>query len=143
MAAVYELGSSPHSVQLEIPARPEYIRLGRLALTGLARVRPLSAEVLGDLKLALTEAWSVRRQSAGSDRTLEIRYELHDEYVVIELSDRDSGFVVDEESASRGGELSEPTMALGIIRALADELELGKRGDGSGSRLRFVKRLDT
>ena len=46
------------AVRLTIPAKPEFITLGRLALTGIARLRPeqFSEEVLGDLKLALTEA---------------------------------------------------------------------------------------
>ena len=44
------------SVRLTIPAKPEYITLGRLALTAIAGVRPLSDETLHDLKLALTEA---------------------------------------------------------------------------------------
>src|SRR5690348_9259656 len=49
---------SAQAIRLTIPAKPEYITLGRLALTGIARLRtePLSQEVLGDLKLALTEA---------------------------------------------------------------------------------------
>ena len=57
------------AIRLTIPAKPEYITLGRLALTGLVRLRPqpLSQEVLGDLKLALTEACtnSVRHAYAG------------------------------------------------------------------------------
>ena len=43
------------SVRLTIPAKPEYITLGRLALTAIAGVRPVSDEALHDLKLALTE----------------------------------------------------------------------------------------
>src|SRR5439155_666774 len=43
-------------VRLTIPAKAEYITLGRLALTAIARVRPLTEEALSDLKLALTEA---------------------------------------------------------------------------------------
>ena len=46
------------TVRLTIPARAEYITLCRLALTGIARVRSLSDELLADLKLALTEAAS-------------------------------------------------------------------------------------
>ena len=57
------------TVRLTIPARAEYITLCRLALTGIARVRDFSDEVLADLKLALTEAASnsVRHAYAGDD----------------------------------------------------------------------------
>ena len=48
---------SPTAIHLTIPAKPEYITLGRLALVGLARVRPLGDDALGrHPKLALTEA---------------------------------------------------------------------------------------
>ena len=47
-----------HAVRLTIPARPEYVTLCRLALTGLSRFRDFSHETLADLKLALTEACS-------------------------------------------------------------------------------------
>jgi serine/threonine-protein kinase RsbW len=64
------------AIRLTIPAKPEYITLGRLALTGLVRLRrePLSQEVLGDLKLALTEACtnSVRHAYAGGQGTVQI-----------------------------------------------------------------------
>ena len=51
-------GNGTQAIRLTIPAKPEYITLGRLALTGIARLRAerCPQEVLGDLKLALTEA---------------------------------------------------------------------------------------
>jgi anti-sigma regulatory factor (Ser/Thr protein kinase) len=39
------------------------------------------------------------------------------------------------------GDLSEGGLGIAIIRALADEVEIGERESG-GSRLRFVKFLD-
>ena len=127
---------SAHSIRLTIPGQPQYVRLGRLALSGLARSHSLSPEDLGDLKLALTEAYSLRRASPESDATVEIHYELHEDRLVVELTDEGEGFVVEEVPP-----LSEPAVGLAIIRALADELEVGPRVDGDGSRLRFVKRF--
>ena len=37
--------------------------------------------------------------------------------------------------------LGEEGMGLAIIRAVADEVEIGSRPDGTGTRLRFVKSL--
>ncbi|MDX6504873.1 MAG: hypothetical protein QOE29_1998, partial [Gaiellaceae bacterium] len=37
-------------IRLTIPAKPEYITLCRLALTGLARVRSFPDEVVADMK---------------------------------------------------------------------------------------------
>ena len=77
------------SIRLTIPAKPEYITLSRLALTGLSRLRPLSEETLADLKLALTEACtnSVRHAYPDGDGVVEIVYELRPDRLVIEVCD--------------------------------------------------------
>jgi serine/threonine-protein kinase RsbW len=129
------------TVRLTIPAKPEYITLGRLALTGLSRLRPLEDETLADLKLALTEACSnsVRHAYPGGDGLVEILFELHVDRVVIEVADNGAGFdpgVGRATDALTGGGLG-----IAIISAIADELEIGARPSGQGSRLRFVKRL--
>jgi serine/threonine-protein kinase RsbW len=136
---------SSQAIRLTIPAKPEYITLGRLALTGIARLRaePLSQEVLGDLKLALTEACtnSVRHAYGADGGHVEIVYELHADRLVVEVSDAGEGFEpMRAPVASAGGELSEGGLGIAIIEALADELEIGE-GQHGGSRLRFVKRL--
>lgn len=135
-----------HAIRLTIPARPEYITLGRLALTGIARLRPepLSQEVLGDLKLALTEACtnSVRHAYADGQGSVQILYELHADRLVVEVTDDGEGFEPPSEpsGALDGQELSEGGLGIAIIEALADELEIKERAQG-GSSLRFVKLL--
>ncbi len=135
-----------HAIRLTIPAKPEYITLGRLALTGIARLRPepLRQEVLGDLKLALTEACtnSVRHAYAGGEGTVEILYELHDDKLVVEVVDEGEGFEPPRDPGSplTGEELSEGGLGIAIIEALADEFEIRERPQG-GSFLRFVKHL--
>jgi serine/threonine-protein kinase RsbW len=130
-------------VRLTIPAKPEYITLCRLALTGISRVRPLSDETLADLKLALTEACSnsVRHAYANGDGSVEIRYQLHADRLVIEVADDGGGF---DPAFARDAdfELAEGGLGIAIIRSIADDLEIGVGEAGRGSRLRFVKRLD-
>ena len=73
MAAGYDEVTAPstpsldQAIRLIIPAKPEYISLARLALTGLSRVRELDPETLADLKLAITEATSNSVRHAYSD----------------------------------------------------------------------------
>jgi serine/threonine-protein kinase RsbW len=142
--------SSPSSdgegriVRLTFPARAEYITLCRLALTGISRLHPLSDEVLADLKLALTEAASnsVRHAYSGDGTgVVHVVYELHPDRLVIEVMDEGEGF----ESApgrSEGSEpLSEGGLGIAIIRAIADDVEIGTHPGGKGSRLRFIKTL--
>jgi serine/threonine-protein kinase RsbW len=138
--------AAAQAIRLTIPAKPEYITLGRLALTGIARLRaePLSPELLGDLKLALTEACtnSVRHAYAGGEGLVEILYELHADRLVVEVSDSGGGFDPPAQPAAALSEeeLSEGGLGIAIIEALSDELEISEGAQG-GSRLRFVKRL--
>jgi serine/threonine-protein kinase RsbW len=138
------MSAEGRSVRLTIPARPEYITLGRLALTGIAGLRQLSEETLHDLKLALTEACtnSVRHAyHGGRQGTVEILYELQPDRLTVEVGDDGAGF--DPEAPFNGDDedLEEGGLGIAIIRALADEVEIGGRENG-GSRLRFVKFLD-
>jgi serine/threonine-protein kinase RsbW len=136
-------GNNRGQVRLRIPARAEYITLGRLALTGLSRLRELPDETLADLKLALTEACSNSVRHAyrdGREGVVEIVYDLRPDRLVIEVSDDGPGFdYVESEGEDR--ELTEGGLGLAIIRSLSDEFELGGRGTAGGSRLRFVKKL--
>ena len=128
-------------VRLTIPARAEYVLLGRVALSGLTRSRAPSEETLNDLKLAVTEACtnSVRHAYGESNGTVDIVYELHDDRLVVEVTDDGAGF--DPIEVEHADALSEGGLGIAIIKALADEFEVGKRADGPGSRLRFVKFL--
>jgi len=136
-------GNGQH-IRLRIPARAEYITLGRLALTGLSRLQELSDETLADLKLALTEACSNSVRHAyrdGRAGVVEIDYDLRPDRLVIEVSDDGPGFdYVELEAEGENRELTEGGLGLAIIRSISDEFELSDR-DGRGSRLRFTKNL--
>jgi serine/threonine-protein kinase RsbW len=132
------------TVRLTIPAKPEYITLSRLALSGLSRVRPLAEETLADLKLALTEACSnsVRHAYDEQGGHVSISFELRDDRLIVEVVDDGVGFTPD--TAGKNGEdveLSEGGLGIAIIRSIADEVEIGGGHHGRGSRLRFVKLL--
>ncbi len=130
-----------HAIHLTIPAKPEYITLGRLALTGLSRVHPLSEDVLGDLKLAITEACtnSVRHAYQDPGGAVEIAYVLHRDRIEVEVVDRGGGFSPVDPDAGLSDDLSEGGLGIAIIRSLTDELEIGPTHGARGSRLRFVK----
>jgi serine/threonine-protein kinase RsbW len=132
------------AIRLTIPAKAEYIALVRLALSGLSRLRPLSEEVLGDLKLAVTEACtnSVRHGYANGEGTVEILYELQPDRLVVEVADDGPGFDAAGDEPSEEN-LAEGGLGIAIIKAVSDEFEAGEREDGQGSRLRFVKLLDS
>lgn len=132
------------TLRLTFPSRAEYLVLGRLVLSGLARVYPIDQSQLADLKLALTEASSNSIRHAydrdGAGR-VEIVYELADTHVAIEVWDEGPGF--DAPTEHRDPEaLDEGGLGLAIIRAVCDETKLGRHPDGSGAWIRFVRYLD-
>jgi serine/threonine-protein kinase RsbW len=142
MIEVSSTNAGGHPIRLTIPAKPEYITLCRLALTGLSRVRELSQETLGDLKLAITEACSnsVRHAYPDGGGVVEIVYDLRPDRLVVEVVDDGEGFELGEPVAGLE-DLTEGGLGIAIIRSIADELEIGSRENGRGSRLRFVKLL--
>jgi serine/threonine-protein kinase RsbW len=129
-------------LRLKVPAKPEYLVLGRLVLTGLSRSQPIDPDALSDLKLALTEACSnsIRHAYEREGGGVEIQFEVGEDFLAVEVLDEGPGFdpslpTSDPEALDEGG------LGLAIIRAVSDTTEIGRRTDGRGSRLRFVKRL--
>jgi serine/threonine-protein kinase RsbW len=139
-----ESAEGVRAVRLRIPAKPEYIALGRLALTGLAQARGVDSDTIADLKLALTEAVSNSVRHAYDtvgEGQVEIRYELRGDRMSVEVMDDGAGFDPDEAPSFDGDELSEGGLGIAIIRTLADEVQIESRPGVRGSRLRFVKML--
>lgn len=136
-------GRSAGVVFLTIPAKAEFIVLGRLALTGLLRTQAIEPEVVADLKLALTEACSNSVRHAyrdGREGVVEIRYDLQVDRLAVEVVDDGGGFEP-ALGAVDPGELDEGGLGIAIIRAVTDELDIETRPGGTGSRLRFTKYL--
>jgi serine/threonine-protein kinase RsbW len=131
------------TIRLRVPARPEYIALARLALTGIADILTLPEALVADLKLALTEAVSNSVRHAYADETgfVSISYELTGAALVVEVVDDGRGFDPESPPPLEGEELTEGGLGIAIIRSIADEFELHSRPGTRGSRLRFVKRL--
>ena len=132
------------SIHLRIPAKPEYITLCRLALSGLAQLRDIGEDTIADLKLALTEAVSNSVRHAYGDKGdghVDITYELQPDRLGIQVVDDGDGFDPDEAPSFEGEELSEGGLGIAIIRTIADEFEIDSKPGARGSRLRFVKLL--
>jgi serine/threonine-protein kinase RsbW len=129
---------------LAFPARPEYLLLARLALTGVARLADADEEALADLRLAVTEAAAnACRHAYGDGRgdvILNLRLDPND---VLEVVVEDDGPGFDEGAVPDwdASELGEDGMGLAIIRAVADDVEIGTGPGGRGTRLRFRRAL--
>jgi serine/threonine-protein kinase RsbW len=133
-----------HDVTLRVPPKAEYLALCRLVLAGIARVHGIDDETVADLKLAITEACSnaIRHAyPADADGDIELRIDVGDGRVTIEVADTGRGFELVDPPASPSPHMAEEGMGLAIIRGLVDVVELDSSVDGGGSRLRLVKKL--
>jgi serine/threonine-protein kinase RsbW len=132
-------------VHLRFPAKPDYLLLARLALSGVARELPLGDEVLADLKLALTEACgnAVRHAYSGDGGDVSVVFTIDDSRILMTVEDRGEGIKVPDvldlgapvEAPLEGG------MGMSIIRAIVDELEVDPGRDDRGTVVRMVKYL--
>ena len=139
-------------ITLEIPAKAEYVVLGRLALAGLLRERGFSADAVADLKLALTEACSNSIRHAYNGHTngggqVLLSFEVFDDRLVMKIRDDGAGFHEDDIdcpqcAAVEGADhLAEGGMGISIIRAVVDEFELERPAEG-GTTLVLTKLCD-
>jgi serine/threonine-protein kinase RsbW len=129
-------------VRLRMPARAEYLLLGRLALAGLARTVPLDPELLADLKLAVTEACAnAVRHAYEAEGSMTLCFSVDERLVRIDVEDEGTGFEAQQVDEWEPNSLSEDGMGLAIIRAVVDDLEIRSGEGGRGTRLTLTKRL--
>ncbi len=127
-------------VVLEVPAKPEYLLLARLAVTSVGRSAGASEETIADLKLAVTEAVAnAVKHAYPPDIPGRVTVELTASAGRLEIAVSDQGRGLadgDEPTAPEGP--AESGMGLSIIRAIADEIDVGAGPDGRGTRVRFA-----
>jgi hypothetical protein len=82
------------AVRLEVPARPGYVVLARLALSAVCRLTPLDPETVADLKLAVTEAAgtfvgrdepATPSSPAPDERTVQFTFDLRERELLVEI----------------------------------------------------------
>lgn len=135
-------------VKIDIPAKAEFVALGRLALSGLLRSRGgYSEDAVADLKLALTEACSnsVRHAYDHDQGKVHLEFTVHRDRVTLLIQDEGGGFHEDDddcpECRNLTDQLAEGGMGISIIRAVVDGFDLRKPDEG-GTILVLTKRRD-
>ena len=111
-------------VELEIPARPEFVGIARMAVGALAGIRPgLAYERIDDLRIVVSEACTSAIEGLDEGSVLKLR--CVDGPKSIEVRIEAPGAVF--ESAFPSSEPTEPdadNFRISLIRALVDDTEL-------------------
>lgn len=132
------------SVELEIPAKPEFLSLARLVITGAATIEPtFSDERIEDLRIAVSEACTnaieAHRISGVNERVV-IKSDLGEDRIEVEIIDQGSGFDLGETDpapdATAPNRLSyERGLGIPLMRVLVDETEFTVSPSGTTVRL--------
>ena len=138
-------------IELEIPARPDYLALVRLVIAAAVALEPDVGEAtLEDLRLAVSEACANAIDAhVAATRTdpVVIRCTSTDDRIDVEIHDRGRGFDLDELE-----EMPAPTdplrlghergLGIPLMRVLADEVEIHSSSDGTAVRLTVFRHPD-
>jgi serine/threonine-protein kinase RsbW len=129
-------------IEIEFPAKPEYVRPVRLTVGGMVRMLEASDELVEDVKLAVSEVCTTAVLGGGAIGTpIKLRATANGERMVLEITDPGSG--VQRALSGRPTELDtedlpfDRALALPIIRGLVDELSIRPYEEG-GATVRIV-----
>jgi serine/threonine-protein kinase RsbW len=125
------------SISLTIPAKPEYVGIVRLTLSGIANRMGFNYDDIEDIKLAVSEACTnaVDHAYTGGDGEIDICIRILGDRIEIEVIDRGNSFNVNDIEERTGPIRYEPSMnslrerGLGIylMKTLMDEVDI--KGD--------------
>ena len=109
-------------VELEIPARPEFVGIARIAVGALAGIRPgLAYERIDDLRIVVSEACTSAIEGLDPDRTLRVR--CIDGPKTLEVRIEAPGSTFESAFPVADGE-SGDSFRISLIRALVDDADL-------------------
>ena len=134
-------------VELDVPARPEFLALVRSIVTLVAETgSKLPAPRVEDLRLAVTEACAnaidaERRKPDDQRRPIVLRCDLEPDTVVVEVHDEAGGFdpeaLVPHPPVTKPDRLKfERGLGIPLMRELTDHVEF--RSEGGGTTVRLV-----
>lgn len=136
-------------VELEIPARPDFLSLARLVITGAANIEPtFSDDRIEDLRIAVSEAVTnaiEAHASSGANERVILRCDLADDRIEVEVIDRGAGFDPDSTPTAPAADdperlLHESGLGIPLMRELVDETEFRASPTGTVVRLVVTRR---
>lgn len=120
-------------VSIEIPPKPDYVGVVRLAIGALARAQGLDGDKVDDLRIAVSEACThavVANQEAGAAEPICVRWSHGDGSVTIEVEDH-VGPAPEAPLEDSQGFSTRSAMAEALLSSLVDGHEVRDGENGS------------
>jgi anti-sigma regulatory factor (Ser/Thr protein kinase) len=125
-------------VELEIPARPEFVGIARMAVGALAGIRPgLAYERIDDLRIVVSEACTsaiemLSHEPPGATGTApaSLRLRCIDGPKALEIRIEAPGAAFESAFPTGDAESEEDSFRISLIRALVDDAELRSPPEG-------------
>lgn len=121
-------------ITLQLPAKPEYVSLGRLSLSGIASRAGFSYEAIEDLKIAVSEAItnSVKHAFKEEGGEITVDFLVYEDRLEVRVSDNGTSFDLESRKQEIGpydvGEDAEMMriggLGLFLIETLMDDVKL-------------------
>ena len=129
-------------VELEIPARPEFVGIARMAVGALAGVRPgLAYERIDDLRIVVSEACTAAIEVLGREGSLRLRCIDGPKTLEVRIEAPAAAFESAFAAGSPDGPEPEPdSFRIALIRALVDDAEV--RSGPGGTELCLILHRD-
>ncbi len=135
------------ALELQIPARPEYIAIVRLVVSSLASARrELADERLDDLKLAVSEACTnaIEAHAAAAHLgPIGVRVWEANERLEVHIEDQGGGF--DPQALRAPPEVTDPDrlnfergLGIPLMRSLVDDVRFFRSAGGAGTTVRLT-----
>jgi serine/threonine-protein kinase RsbW len=136
--------ATEQAIELQIPARAEFVALVRLVVSSLASARRILADDrVDDLKLAVSEACTNAIEAHGAaslDDRIVVRCWESDDRLEVSVEDRGEGF--DPQSLPQHPPVTDPQrlnfergLGIPLIRTLVDEVEFITADEGTSVTL--------
>jgi serine/threonine-protein kinase RsbW len=129
------------TVELDIPCRPEFVGVARLAVLGIASRMPFSYDEVEDVRLAVGEACTHAVERAGSaEARIHIRSYINARSLIIEVADNVPAGTTprapsDEAKLLVESDIDEQGLGALLMEILVDEVAITSNIQGTNVRL--------
>ena len=122
-------------IEMKVPAKPEYVGVVRLTVSGVANRVGYTYDEIEDIKVAIAEACTnVVDHAYDNDGLISLRFRVHDQFVEFKIADDGRNVDVEELKKYRGPikpdepiqKLNEGGLGLFLIETLMDDVEINK-----------------